>query len=194
MNHSEQTFHQWHHSPSHLFVPNQAYMVTAGTLAKQQLFDTPAKLDLLLSLLFEQSERYGWRLQAWAVLQNHYHFIANAPEDACSLRTMIGSIHSKTAVRLNKLDGTPGRKVWFQYWDSCLTHEKSYLARLHYVHQNPVKHRVAKDAEAYPWCSMGWFLREAEGGFRRTVMSFKCDSVNVLDDFQPLDCASSFAL
>ena len=183
MNEIQETFRHRHHSPSHLFLPNRAYMVTAGTLGKQRYFDTPAKLDLLLSLLFDACERWQWNLQAWAILQNHYHFVATAPEDASTLGTVIASIHSKTAVRLNKLDDTPGRKVWFQYWDTCLTHEKSYLARLHYVHQNPVKHGLAEDAEAYPWCSMGWFMKEAESGFRRTVFSFKCDRVNVLDDF-----------
>jgi len=190
----QETFHQWHHSPAHMFVPGSTYMVTAATYGKQPFFDTAAKKDLLLAELFEQTKHYGWQLEAWAILNNHYHFVGKGGENAADLSRLIKRVHSETAVRINEMDGTPGRKVWFQYWDSCLTHEKSYLARLHYVHQNPVKHRVAKDAEAYPWCSMGWFLREAEGGFRRTVLSFKCDSVNVLDDFQPLDCASSLAL
>jgi putative transposase len=183
MNQTEEAFRTWHHSPSHLFVPGSTYMVTAGTSGKHDLFDAPARLDLLLSALFEQAERFGWRLQAWAAMRNHYHFVATAPEDAATLKSMIGALHSKTAIAINKLDGTPGRKVWFQYWDSCVTYEKSYLARLHYVHQNPVKHGIVTDAEAYRWCSMGWFIREAESGFRKTVLSFPHDTVNVLDDF-----------
>ncbi len=43
----------WHHGPLHLFVPNTLYMVTASTLTKQHIFDSPAKLQLLQNTLFE---------------------------------------------------------------------------------------------------------------------------------------------
>ena len=33
---------------------------------------------------------------------------------------------------------------------------KSYLARLNYVHQNPVKHGLVRVANQYRWCSAAW--------------------------------------
>jgi putative transposase len=174
---------EWAHSPSHLFSPNTAYMVTAGTYGKAPLFDTPEKRDFLLQSLFDEAKRWEWRLQAWAVFANHYHFVAYAPDNAETLKRMITSLHSRTAVWLNRKDGTPGRRVWFQYRDTCLTYERSYLARLNYVHNNRVKHGVVGNAEDYRWCSMGWLLQNAPDGFRRTVLSFKYDKVKVEDDF-----------
>jgi putative transposase len=109
--------------------------------------------------------------------------VAQAPDNAKSLKRMLGSLHSKTAIWLNRRDGTPGRKVWFQYWDICLTYERSYLVRLNYVHNNPVKHGLIDNAENYPWCSMSWFVTNATAGFRKTVLSLKYDSVNVEDNF-----------
>ena len=84
---------------------------------------------------------------------------------------------------VNADDGMTGRKVWFQYWDTCVTSERSYFARLHYVHRNPVKHDLVAAAEDYPWCSMSWFLSEAEPVFQRKVFSFKCDRISIRDDF-----------
>ena len=101
----------------------------------------------------------------------------------CHHRRFITSLHSKTAIWVNKNDGTPGRKVWFQYWDTCLTYQHSYLARLNYVHNNPVKHGLAANAALYPWCSMTWFMQGAGSAFRKTVLSFKHDAVQVVDDF-----------
>ena len=173
----------WAHSPSHLFVPGAFYIVTAGTYEKARIFRSSQRLTLLLATLFEQAERFGWLLQAWAVMQNHYHFVAQAPQDANSLKSMVQAIHSLTARTVNAEDETPGRKVWFQYRDTCLTNEKSYLARLHYVHNNPVKHGIAPVAENYPWCSMGWFTQKAEAGFRRMVLSFPCDRISIDNDF-----------
>jgi putative transposase len=174
---------QWHHAPAHLFVPGAAYMITARTYGESRLFDAPEKLDYLQGVLFGEASTFGWQLQAWAVLANHYHLVALAPEDAKSLQPMIRAIHSRTAIWINKRDGVQGRKVWFQYRDTCLTYEKSYLARLHYVHANPVKHGLVKLAEQYRWCSMAWFLEQANPGFQKTVFSFKIDKLSIEDDF-----------
>jgi putative transposase len=180
---SERSFGIWAHSPAHWFAPGFAYIVTAGTYQKRHHFESDDRRTLLLTTLFEEAERFGWSLQAWAVLSNHYHFVAHAPEDATSLVSMIRRLHSRTARQLNKEDIAPGRRVWFQYWDTCLTNERSYLARLNYVHHNPEKHGLVALAENYPWCSMAWFLHESEANFRRTVLSFKYDRISINDVF-----------
>ena len=46
-------------------------------------------------------------------------------------------------MRLNRIDDTPGRRVMYKFWDTRLTFEKSWLARLNYVHQNAVKPSAA---------------------------------------------------
>ncbi|NLD73217.1 MAG: hypothetical protein GX649_10925 [Chloroflexi bacterium] len=177
------TYRQWAHAPAHAFLPGAAYIVTASTYHKAHLLDTPAKRDCVLQTLFAEAERWGWSLEAWAVLSNHYHWVGNAPEDATTLSRLVQSLHSRTAAWLNRHDGTPGRRVWLQYWDTCLTYERSYLARLHYVHHNPAKHGVVANAENYPWCSMAWFVAGATPGHRRAVLAFPIDRVNVRDDF-----------
>ena len=171
------------HSPSQLFVPSCCYIVTAGTYRKAHLFDTPSKRDIVLQHLMTEAHRFGWELQAWAVLANHYHFVATAPTNPESLSKFLRSLHSKTAIETNRIDGSPGRKVWWQFWDTCITDERSYFARLHYVHQNPARHGLVEKAEDYQWCSMRWFLREGDNALRNTVFSFKIDKVVVRDDF-----------
>jgi putative transposase len=179
----EQQPHPWHHRPAHLFVPNATYIVTAATVGKQRLFRGDSRLRMLQDTLFEVAETYGWRLEAWAIFSTHYHWIAQASGDATALTPLIQRLHSQSARRLNELDEAPGRRVWFQYWDTCLTYEKSYYARLNYVHHNAVKHGLVADPEQYPYCSAAWFNANAEPRFRRKVESFRYDRVNVVDDF-----------
>jgi len=157
--------------------------VTASTLRKSHLFAGADRLDFLLGAMRAETERFGWLMEAWAVFPNHYHFVALAPERAETLTPMMRAIHSRSAIRANRLDATPGRRVWFQYRDTCLTNETSYLARLNYTHRNPEKHGVVRDARDYRWCSMAWFAENAEDGFRRTVLSFDASKVEILDDF-----------
>ena len=172
-----------HHSPLHVFVPNTVYMVTASTLRKQPVFDGDQRLRLLLDALLQAAQAYGWQLQAWAVFRNHYHFVAMAPGDPGSLRTLIRHLHSCSAIEVNRMDGVEGRKVWHNYWDTHLTYETSFLARLNYVHENPVKHGLVHVADQYPWCSAAWFARTADPTLYKTVTGFRTDRVNVDDDF-----------
>ena len=73
--------------------------------------------------------------------------------------------------------------VWYRAWDTRLSYERSYLTRLAYVHNNPVRHGLVQDAQEYPWCSARWFADRADRPFYKSVMSFKTDRVNVYDDF-----------
>ena len=88
-----------------------------------------------------------------------------------------------TAKQLNDWDATPGRQVWFQYWDGHITFEKSYLARLNYVHNNPVRHGVVQFAENYRWCSASWFIQNASPALVATVKGFKTEKLDIPDDF-----------
>jgi putative transposase len=173
----------WPHAPIHKLGGHGAYMVTAGTYRKAPLFSDPKDRDHLCSRLIDLAAHYGWRLQAWAVLANHYHFIAFSPDDASTLVAMVRHLHSDTARWLNTETGHAGRKVWHSYWDTRLTFERSYLARLRYVHNNPVHHDVARIAADYPWCSAGWFEATATPAFVRTVASFRTDRLSIRDDY-----------
>jgi putative transposase len=131
---------------------------------------------------------HRWRVEAWAVFSNHYHFVAHSPEDhatASSLPIMLGGLHQKTSRWLNRLDRTPGRQVWFNYRETQLTYQRSYLARLNYVHQNPVKHGLVPVANQYPWGSARWFERVAARSQVESIYRFRFDRLSVPDDFDP---------
>jgi putative transposase len=96
---------------------------------------------------------------------------------------MLRKLHAKLAYWVNKLDNTPGRQVWFNYRDTRLTYEKSYLARLHYTHANAVHHKLVEVSNQYPWCSATWFERTATPAQVKTIYSFPIDSVQVEDEF-----------
>jgi len=173
----------WPHSPKHWLFEPGIYMVTAGTYQKLPHLNSPVRLDFFQESLFAYADEFKWSLRAWAIMANHYHFIAASPSEPKTLAKFIGKLHMKTAQELNRQDNSPGRKVWFQFWDSHITFERSYLARLHYVHYNPAKHGVIGLAENYKWCSASWFARSATAAFLETVKELKTDQLKVPDDF-----------
>jgi putative transposase len=184
----------WPHAPTHRLSENGTYFVTAGAYQKQHFFREHVRLDVVQRGLLTVATEYGWHLEAWCVFSNHYHFIAHSPGDGAeSLKPMLRKLHSKLAVWVNKLDNTPGRRVWHNYWDTQLTYERSYLARLHYTHANAVHHGLVLVANQYPWCSASWFERTASQAQVKTVYGMKIDSVRVADDFD-MECGSALPL
>jgi putative transposase len=173
----------WHHSPLHLFIPGATYIVTGATFEKAYFFHGPERLELLQELLLQTLEKFEWIVQAWAVFVNHYHFIARASKIRDSLSLLIKELHSVTAREVNRLDNAIGRQVWYQYWDTCLTYEKSWLARLNYVNNNAVHHQLVYNPVNYPYCSANWFQQNANPTFRRKVNSFRYDRIKIIDDF-----------
>jgi putative transposase len=171
------------HNPPHYFVPNANYMVTGSVLYKKHLLTDNSHKSIVMEILLERAKHWGWELEAWAILENHYHFVGHAPQNVLTLKDLIRGLHSKSAIELNKLDKTPGRQVWHNYWDTCITHETSYYARLHYVHFNPVKHALIARAEDYAFCSYRWFLEKADMTFQNAVINQPNDRVEVYDDF-----------
>jgi putative transposase len=173
----------WPHAPVHRLDSDGIYIVTAGTFNKAHLFNAGNKLTLLERSLLTLAKHYQSQLEAWALFTNHYHFVARSHQDSAGLKDLLNHLHADSARELNRADGTYGRTVWFNFWDTKLTYERSYLARLNYVHQNPVKHGLVVKANQYRWCSARWFERVASPAMVKTIFSFKTDKLNIHDDF-----------
>ncbi len=163
------------------------YFVTASTYRREHHFRGSDRLVVLHRGLLTVAAAFGWQLEAWALFSNHYHFVAHSPENhptANTLAIMLARLHERTAKWLNRLDATRGRHVWHNYRETRLTFDRSYLARLNYTHQNPVKHGLVPIANQYPWCSAAWFETTATPAQVQTVYAFKTDRLAIPDDYE----------
>lgn len=173
----------WHHAPPHWIEEKGIYIVTGSTLHKKHMFRDTLSRDVLRSLFFDGCREFGWNLHAWAIFSNHYHFIGESPDDPKTMNCMLSKLHMLSAKWINRQDNARGRKVWFQFWETRLTYSNSYWPRIRYVHENPVKHGLVKDATDYPWCSAGWFVEKAPSQLQRKVLSYKTDRLQIYDDY-----------
>jgi putative transposase len=176
----------WPHAPRHELSSTGTYIVTAGTYLKKHYFRGREQLAFLQHQLLTVIRDFEWQLQAWALFSNHYHFVAHSPENsggAESLTDMLRLLHEKTAKQVIKSGLYDGQQIWHNFWDTKLTYEKSFLARLKYVHTNPVRHGLVWTANQYPWCSAAWFERTARPAAVKMIYSFKTERVTVYDEY-----------
>jgi putative transposase len=170
-------------SPPHYFLPESIYMVTACTYQKRPFLWGDRRKWFFLETLFELLQDLGWNPDAWAVHDNHYHLIVRSNEKEYRITRLVRPLHSITAKFVNKIDGASGRRIWQNYWDTLISFERSYLARMKYVLFNPVKHGLVEHPEEYAFSSYRWFMREAEQECIQSIMAIPIDKVCVRDDF-----------
>jgi len=176
----------WPHAPTHQLSQAGTFIVTASTYKKEHYFRGAERLAVFQRELLKVLADNQWHLEAWAVFSNHYHFIAHSPPSSTpeNLSDCLRFLHAKLAAWVNRRDGSIDRKVWHNFWETRLTDQRSYLARLNYVHQNPVRHGLVPAANQYPWCSASFFERVASPSIVKSIYRFKIDKVSVLDDFE----------
>lgn len=148
------------HTPAHLFRAEAIYMITGATYQKQAIMQTDARKSEWCNSFIKASELYGWTVIAWTVLDNHYHVIVKSPEqNPANLPKYVGSFHKFTARRWNDGDRTTDRKVWWNYWDTCIRSEQDFINRLKYVFWNPIKHGYVDKPNDYKYSNYSFFLK-----------------------------------
>lgn len=125
--------------PPHIYTDNACYFLTARIARQQRILSTDTNRTLLRDVLKEAVSREGIRLYAWVILADHYHLLLKTGE-AAPLHKFVKRLHSQSAILLNKQDATPGRKVWYQYWDRFPRNERDFWSYFNYIHINPIKH------------------------------------------------------
>jgi REP element-mobilizing transposase RayT len=112
------------------------------------------------ALLFFDGQRY--RLLAWVVMPNHVHVIVE-PMPNHPLGSILHSWKSYTANEVNKLLRRTGALWEPEYHDRFIRDERHLKNAINYVHENPVKARLVKQAELWRWSSVR-FASQSQAG------------------------------
>ena len=132
--------------PPHVYEQNACYFITAGTAGRRRLLDTDPKRALLHGVLNNAVKDYDITLYAWVILATHYHLLLSTGE-TIPIFKFIKRLHGESAIKLNEFDATPGRQVWYQYWDHSPRSQRAFWCCFNYTHINPLKHGYVRSME-----------------------------------------------
>lgn len=150
-----------HNTPPHLFLPERLYMLTGAVYKQRPLIRTQERKTEWIRSFLRAAELFHWQAIAWVVLDNHYHAVIASPQDVGSLPKFVASYHKYTAQHWNQEDLLTGRKVWWNYWDTCIRSQEDYINRLRYIFWNPIKHGYVHEPNQYRHSNYREFLEAA---------------------------------
>lgn len=175
------------HNPPHLFRDKTKYFITGSTYNKKRWFKSDAAKERLLKSFNIGFNKHGWLLEDWVILDNHYHLMGNSPKINNCLPEMMKNIHKHTAmwVKKNVHESINEEKIMYNYWDTCITYEVSYFARVNYIWNNPVKHGYAKNPEEWKFGSFFTRCKVKENNeeMDKIKTNYPCDKVSIDDDY-----------
>lgn len=172
------------HRPLHLELENEIYFLTARCYNKINYFLGREKIILeILNNLIKES---GFSLYAFAIMQNHYHLLLKlgckdgllsvTPKDdpeswndkkqsvnKNKISYLARRLNSLIAKKLNEIDDTKARSIFYQYWDWCIRSENDFFKIFNYIHQNPIKHGLVRnfeELEKFDFCSYKYWLEK----------------------------------
>ena len=105
------------------------------------------------TLLRDDGKKY--RLAAWVVMPNHLHFLATRFESH-TLSEIMQSFKSLTSHKANKILGRKGQFWMGDYFDRYIRNGEHFTKTVQYIEDNPVKARLCKKPEDWPFSS-AWF-------------------------------------
>jgi putative transposase len=128
----------------------RTFFVTSIAWRRVPIFRVEARARLLIDVLLGYRDQRKYLLHEFVVMPDHIHLLLT-PGPEISLERALQFIKGGYSYRLRKVE-----KI--QVWQESFTNHRiqdfdDYRKHCEYVRMNPVRARLVKDAEAYPFSS-----------------------------------------
>ena len=147
------------HHPSHVYLDNTCYFLTARIYNRNKILDTDNKKKILSREIYKVLKKFNCKIFAYVILENHYHLLLKTSRGT-DLPKILNLIHGRVAYKLNKIDNTKGRKVFQNYWDYCIRNKNDFWKHFNYIHNNPIKHGHTNNMNDYKFSSYNPWLNK----------------------------------
>ncbi len=105
------------------------------------------------------SDGQSYRLSAWVIMPNHVHMLATRFEDY-TLAEIMQSIKSITSHKANRILKREGQFWMLDYFDRYIRNAEHFAKAIRYIEDNPVKARLCKQPEDWPFSSARFRARK----------------------------------
>lgn len=152
--------------------------LTFSCYQRRQLLGTPQDRDEFARRLSIARDRCGFRLLAWVTMPEHVHMIV-VPTDEYPVPKLLVAIKQPVAQTLLRAwqsvdspmlqEATVGSGK-LRFWqagggfDRNVRDHEELEREIAYIHHNPVRRGLVKNAKDWAWSSARWYEGEQDGG------------------------------
>ena len=134
-----------------IVVPGMPHHVTQRGNNRQDVFFVDDDRIAYLKLLAEQCRLYRVAILGYCLMTNHVHHIL-IPSTAEALAKALGRTHWRYTQYVNAAHGRSGHLWQNRFYSAAMDDDHALLA-MRYLERNPVRARLCRIAQRYPWSS-----------------------------------------
>lgn len=133
------------------------YHVIGRGNERKAIFRDDRDREAYLERLEKYRERFGFRLYAFCLLDNHVHLaIERGP---VTLSRVMLALHGSYSQFFNRRHGRVGHLFQGRFKAFLVEKDRYLLALVRYIHENPVKAKIVERPELYAWSSDRFYRR-----------------------------------
>lgn len=118
---------------------------------RQPMFIDAADRYLCLTLLGETTERYGWDVLSYCLMDTHWHVLVRTPER--NLSAGMQRMNTCYSQGFNRRHGRSGHSIRHRFMSVAVENEAHLFELTRYLPLNPVRGGLIRHPEAWIWSS-----------------------------------------
>ena len=135
---------------------NALYHITSRGNQRDKIFYDVSDRERFLEILTRTKERYGFLLHAYVLMDNHYHLLMETPR--ANLSQIMQNINTSYTVYVNRKYQRSGHLLQGRFKGIIVDKDRYLVALSRYIHLNPVRVKLVKRPNEYPWTSYRAFI------------------------------------
>ncbi len=140
---------------------------------REYIFKRAAQKHRFMEYLANESQVGVVQVAGWCLMDNHVHMVLRG--SVTELAQAIKRINIRFAMGFNTQEGRIGHVFQDRFKSEPIRDDTHLLAVIRYVHNNPLKAGLVRDAGDYPWSSYGGYMEASpilSGELRERVLGY----------------------
>jgi len=165
--------------------PTGYYHVLLRGNNREKIFIHKDLKSYFMELLISVKKEFHVEIAAYCIMDNHIHIVISGKIN--DLSEAMKRINIKYAVKFNKEANRIGHVFQDRYKSEAISNDTYLLQVIRYVHNNPVKAKIVKSPEKYPWSSCREFFGYKPKAVNQKqidfIMEFFLNKIDLLKSF-----------
>lgn len=136
------------------------HIIERGNARKPIFFDANDK-GRFLDTLRKMKQRYGYKLYAYCLMDNHVHLVIDS--NGSDISTIMKSINVSYVFYFNKKYQRCGHLFQDRFRSEVVDSDRYLIELTRYIHLNPVRAKIVGNASDYKWSSYGSYIGLVRG-------------------------------